>query len=101
MALGVPGVHPVKIESGERGLFPSLAGADLDDDVLLIERVAGYELAAELRERFVDLAGRVGRVAARDVPQVGVVGVDELPRLIEARLGGAQSAHGVDDRRQL
>src|SRR6185295_9585270 len=92
---------PVEIEREERGLFPALAGADLDDDVLLVEWIARDELAAELHERLLELARRRREVLARDVAQVAVVGVDEQPSFLQSLLGIAQRADGIDDRRQL
>src|SRR5438093_4911319 len=101
MALGVARVHPVEIEREERRFFPTLAGADLDDDVLLIEGVARHQQGTQPREHSVDLARGARDVLARDVAQVHVVRVDELPRFLETRFGFAQRAHGVDDRLQL
>ena len=46
MPFGVAGVHAVEVGGEERGFLAALAGADLDDDVLLIERVARDELRA-------------------------------------------------------
>src|SRR6185503_12752806 len=90
-----------EIEREERSLFAALAGTDLHDDVLLIERIARNELAAELHERLLELARRRRAVLARDVAQVAVVGVDEQPCFLEALLGVAQRADRIDDRRQL
>src|SRR5436309_84414 len=101
MALGVARVHPVEIEREERRFFPTLPGADLHDDVLLIEGIARHQQAAQPREHVVDLARGARDILACDVAQVRVVGVDELPRFLETRLGVAQRAHGVDDRLQL
>jgi hypothetical protein len=101
MALGVARVHAVEIEREERGLFPALAGTDLDDDVLLVEWIARDELRAKLRKHLVELTGRRREVLARDVAQIGVVRVDEQPSFLEAPLRVAQRADRVDDRRQL
>src|SRR6185369_605707 len=86
MPFGVARVHAVEIEREERGLFPALAGADLDDDVLLIEWIARHELAAKLHQRFLELARRGREVLARDVAQVAVVGIDEQPCFLQALL---------------
>src|SRR5258705_12965970 len=101
VALGVAREHTVDIRREEGSPFPPLAGADLDDDVLLVEGIARHELTAQLRERLFELARRRGEVLARDVTQVSVVGVDELPRFLEALLGVAQRAYRFDDGRQL
>ncbi len=101
MALGVAREHPVEIGREQGCLLPALASADLDDDVLLVEWIARHELAAQLRQRLFELARCRGEVLARDVAQVAVVGVDELPRFLQALLGVAQRADRFDDGRQL
>ena len=41
MALGVLRVHPRQVGGEERGLVPTRARTDLDEDVLVVARVAG------------------------------------------------------------
>src|SRR5688500_2035998 len=67
MTLGVARVHPVEIEREERCLFSTFAGADLDDDVLLVERIARHELGAKSCDALVDLPRRGCHVFAVDV----------------------------------
>ena len=83
MTLAVARVHPIEIGPEQRGLFPTLAGADLDDDVLLVERIPWYELGAQLRCELVGLRREIGDLLACEIAQVRVIAVDELPRLRE------------------
>src|SRR5258705_4704873 len=101
VALGVAREHPVEIGREQGCLLPALASADLDDDVLLVQWIAPHKRAAHARRRLFELARRRGEVLARDVAQVAVVGVDELPRFLQALLGVAQRADRFDDGRQL
>ena len=47
-ALGVAGVHAVQVAGEQRGLVAAGAGADLDDDVLVVVRVALDHLQPDL-----------------------------------------------------
>ena len=41
MALGVHGIHPIKIPAEKGGLFPTDPGTDLNDDVLPVVGITG------------------------------------------------------------
>src|SRR2546425_1165538 len=98
MALGVTEVHLVEIAREQRGLFAALPGTDLDDDVLLIERIARHELRAKTRAELCHFVGRFSDLLTRQVAQIRIVAVRQVARLGEPLLRGAKGAHGVDHR---
>src|SRR5438552_8297166 len=51
MALGVPEVHPEELGGEQRRLLPTRAGADLEDHVAIVVRVAREEEHLELVEQ--------------------------------------------------
>ena len=67
MTLGITRVHAVEVASKERRFLAALAGADLDDDALLIQRILRHE----------QLANALG-----DLPFRFVGGTDVLEREI-------------------
>ena len=73
VALGVAAVHAEELGREERGLLAARAGADLDDDVLVVVGVARQEQDAQLLDRAAP-ASRLGLVdlVARQVAQLGV-----------------------------
>src|SRR5581483_8861306 len=71
--------------------------ADLHDDVLLVERVARDELQAKPRDELVDARRCGGELLAREIAEIAVVGLDELPHLLHLALGGAEPPHRIDD----
>src|SRR4051812_45068708 len=98
MPLGIPAAHAVQTRREERGLFRALAAADLDDDVLLVDRIAWPEQRPQLRGERVDLRRRGRELLAREIAEISIVALHELLRLPELRFGGAQRADRVHDR---
>src|SRR5438094_246728 len=98
MPLGVARVHTVEVAREESRLFPTLARANLDDHVLLIEGVARDELGAKLAADRCDVVGRLGELLTREVAQIDVVAFGELARLGGPALGAPELAHRVHDR---
>src|SRR5260221_8142073 len=101
MPLGVAEVHLVELASEQRGLFPALARADLDDDVLVVERIARDELGPQLLGQAIDLERRGALFLAREVAQVRIVALLQLARIGDAFFTFAQPADRVDDRLEL
>src|SRR6266542_1215653 len=97
MPLRVAGIHAEEIEGEQRSLLPALTGTDRDDDVLLVERIAGDEQHTQLPEQLLHALRRVRQILPRDVPQIGVIGLDERARFLDLSLGGAQRAYRVHD----
>ena len=81
-AVGVAGVHVVELAGEEGRLVAAGAGPDLDDDVLVVVRVAVDELGPDaLGEVFDPLLG-VPRFGREKLPLLRVLGLgDELPRV--------------------
>src|SRR5438034_5238401 len=100
MPLGISRVHPVEIAGKQRGLFPALARADLDDDVLLVEGIARHELCTEPGDQLLRPGRELGDFLLREVAHVRVVALGELLRVGEAALGVAQRADRFHDRRE-
>src|SRR5207253_8393851 len=101
MALGIAEVHLVELAREQRGFFPALAGTDLDDDVLVVERIARDELGPQLLGQPIDLERGGALLFAREVAQVGVVAKLQLASVGHALLAIAQSPDRVDDRLEL
>src|SRR5204862_1079932 len=101
MPLGVAEVHLVELAREERGLFSALTGADLDDDVLVVERIARDQLRAQLLGEAVDLERGGALLLAREIAQVSVVAELQLASVGHALLAIAQSPDRVDDRLEL
>src|SRR2546430_7256925 len=57
VTLRITEVHLVEIAGKKSGLFPTLTRADLNDDVLFVERIAWHELRAKTRCELPPLVG--------------------------------------------
>src|SRR5439155_5906857 len=95
VALGVTRVHPIQIRREERGLFPALAGAYFEDDVLLVERIARHELSAQACDELLGFRGELHDFLAGEVAHVRVVAFEELLRFGKALLDIAKRADGL------
>src|SRR2546422_3610191 len=98
MAFGVSQGHLVEVAGKQGRLFPTLAAADLDDHVLLVERIARHELGAESRGELPSPCGELRDLLAGEVAEVRVVAFDELLRPGEPSLRLAQRPDRLDDR---
>src|SRR5439155_15537156 len=94
-------VHALEVEREERGLLAAFARAELHDDALFVERVAGHELRAQPRAEPRDRLRRLDELLAREVAQVGVTAVGEIFGLALLALGLAERSHRLDDRPQV
>ena len=90
LPVGVPGVHAQQVAGEQRRLLAALAGLHLDDGVLVVGRVAGYEQPAQpfgellaVRDHPLGLGGEVGVVG----PQLAG-GLDVAGRLLPLPPGG-------------
>src|SRR5438105_883975 len=98
MSLRITEVHLVEIAGEERGLFPTLPRADLNDDVLFVERIARHQLRAKTRRQLAHLGAKLGDLLEREVAHVAVVPFGELLRFGEPLLNVTKRADGLDDR---
>src|SRR5918997_2325232 len=81
-AVGIAGIHLVELAGEEGGLVATSAGPYLDDDVLIIVRVAVYELGPDLLGQLLDLL--LGHLSffRKELTLFGGFGRrDQLPRL--------------------
>jgi hypothetical protein len=78
-AVGVAGVHVVELTGEERGLVTAGAGPDLDDDVLVVVRVAVDELGPDALGKVFDPLLGLPRFGREELPLLRVLGLwDEL-----------------------
>ncbi len=101
-ALGVAQVHPQQVGGEQRGLLAALAGLDLEDDVLVVHRVARHEQqgqslgdALALGCRRVGLGGEL-RVLGGQLARGGLV-LAELEPLAVGGDDGAQLGMALAD----
>src|SRR5436853_3558948 len=101
--LGVAAVHAEEVGGEQRGLVAAGAGAHLNYGALLIGRVLGEEMQAQLLEKLAPAVIGLVELVLGQLPQLfvgrGVVG--ERNQLAPLGLGLAVLADCVDDRIQL
>ncbi len=97
MLLGVAGVHAVEVGGEEGGFVAAGAGADLDDDVLLVGGVLRQQRQLQLLVELRDLGGEAVFLLAAEGAQflVGVAG--EGAGVAQGLLGVAVAAVEPDD----
>ena len=100
---GVALVHAEQVRAEQRRLVAAGAGPDLEDGVLLVGRVLGEEMQAQLLEKLAPAVIGLVELVLGQLPQLfvgrGVVG--ERNQLAPLGLGLAVLADCVDDRIQL
>jgi hypothetical protein len=95
-----PLVHAVQVGGEERGLVAARAGADLDDGVAVVERVARDEERREPPLEVGNLFAEADFFGARLGGEFRVVNGDELARLRELALILPEPRAELDDRLQ-
>src|SRR2546426_1588676 len=91
LPLGEPGVHPEQLRGEQRRLVATGAGADLDDRVAVVQRIAGGQQLGEVGAQPRHLGAQPLDVGPGELRQLGVAIVEHFARLGELGLKPPQA----------
>ena len=101
LALAEAVVHPVEVGGEESGLLAARPGADLHDDALLVVGVPGQEQQLQFGREALDLRLERIQLVPRQGLHLGVSGLEQLARLLDAGEGGPVLAVFFNHRLEL